>query len=50
MMENLDWPNAVKEIVQAEKHLQSEGSSKVAAVGFCMGTLPILNILRAVHQ
>ena len=39
MMENLDWPNAVKEIVQAEKFLRSEGSPKVASIGFCMGTI-----------
>ena len=38
MMENLDWSNAVKEIVQAEKFLRSEGSPKVASIGFCMGT------------
>ncbi len=37
MMENLDWPNAVKEIVQAEKFLRAEGSPKVASIGFCMG-------------
>jgi len=37
LMENLDWPNAIKEIVTAERFLRHEGSPKVATVGFCMG-------------
>lgn len=41
LMDNLDWPNAVKEIQQAEKFLRTEGSIKVASLGFCMGKPPL---------
>jgi carboxymethylenebutenolidase len=47
LMENLDWPNAIKEIVTAERFLRHEGSPKVATVGFCMGGA--LSLLAAEH-
>lgn len=37
MYDNLDWPAAVQELVQAAEYLVSTGSPKVGAVGFCMG-------------
>lgn len=47
LMENLDWSNAIKEIVTAEHFLRSEGSPKVATIGFCMGGA--LSLLAAEH-
>lgn len=47
LMENLDWPNAITEIVTAERFLRSEGSPKVATIGFCMGGA--LSLLAAEH-
>ena len=37
LMDNLDWPQAIKEMVIAEKYLRHEGSPKVGSIGFCMG-------------
>lgn len=36
-MSNLDFPNAVKEIVAAAEYLRKTGSPKVGISGFCMG-------------
>jgi carboxymethylenebutenolidase len=36
-MDNLDFPGAVAEIVQAAAFLKKEGSAKVGICGFCMG-------------
>ncbi|KAK9795941.1 hypothetical protein WJX73_009952 [Symbiochloris irregularis] len=37
MMDNLDFPQAAKEINQAAEHLRNDGAEKVGVVGFCMG-------------
>ncbi|GIL62041.1 hypothetical protein Vafri_16350 [Volvox africanus] len=37
LMNALDFKNAVEELKQAVDYLKSTGSSKVGAVGFCMG-------------
>ncbi|KAL0049168.1 hypothetical protein WJX82_008011 [Trebouxia sp. C0006] len=37
MYDNLDWPVAVQELIQAAEYLTGTGSPKVAAIGFCMG-------------
>lgn len=47
MMENLDWPRAIKDVAEAGKFLKSEGSPKIASIGFCMGGA--LALLSAEH-
>lgn len=37
LMNNLDWPGAVKDIQGAAKYLLSQGCTKVGVTGFCMG-------------
>lgn len=37
LMSNLDWVGAVADIAGAAQYLRTEGSSKVACIGFCMG-------------
>lgn len=37
LMNNLDWPGAVKDIQGAAKYLLANGCKKVGVTGFCMG-------------
>jgi len=37
LMESLDWPGAIGEILAAAEFLATEGSPRIAVVGFCMG-------------
>ncbi|XP_050412835.2 protein usf isoform X1 [Patella vulgata] len=37
LMENLDWPGAIKDIEACAKFLLSKGCKKVGVTGFCMG-------------
>ncbi|XP_061178208.1 uncharacterized sodium-dependent transporter HI_0736-like [Saccostrea echinata] len=37
LMNNLDWPGAVKDIKAAAFHLKTMGCTKVGVTGFCMG-------------
>eukprot|EP00300_Choanocystis_sp_HF-7_P027560 c32703_g1_i1.p1 GENE.c32703_g1_i1~~c32703_g1_i1.p1 ORF type:complete len:238 (-),score=48.97 c32703_g1_i1:28-720(-) len=48
LMNNLDWVGAIADIASAAAFLRSDGSPRVAAMGFCMGGA--LTIATAVHH